>query len=227
MARSTILSAYTSKLRIDSRVLKSDFIPDGDLAKPAWKAAEWVRFDHDWAGKTRYPGLETRVASRWTFAQLYFAFRCKYSELNLFHNEDPTKEKWGLWERDVVEVFLNPEPEHVEHYYEFEVAPNNLWLDLEINLKKKPFNDASWDSGFLHATRTGKAVWTWEVRIPVAAIGAKGVQPAPKAEWRVNFYRGDGRGDSSQRHLLAWSPTLTPTPNFHIPACFGLLRFIA
>jgi hypothetical protein len=219
-------SPYSSKLRVDSRRLKSDFLADGNLTKPAWRAAKWIRFDHDWAGKRRYPGIETRVASRWTTSQVYFAYRCKYSVLNVYPDQDPAQEKWGLWERDVVEVFINPRPERVNQYYEFEVSPNNLRIDLAIDLAKKPFNDASWNSGFLHATRIGKTVWTCEMRIPVAAMAGNNYEPGPKTEWRVNFYRADGRGDDTQRHFLAWSPTLTPQPQFHAPTRFGLLRFV-
>jgi hypothetical protein len=220
-------SPYSSRLRAESRLLRKDFVPDGNLKKPIWKAAKWVRFDHDWSGKRHYPGVETRVASRWTSSQVYFGFRCKYSTLNLYQQDDPEREKWGLWERDVVEVFLNPEPERVDHYYEFEVAPNNLWIDLAIDLKKKPFNNASWNSGFLHATRIGKTLWTCEMRIPVSAIAKHGYELVPNTVWRLNFYRADGHGDTSQRQLLAWSPTLTPKPNFHVPTRFGLLRFIS
>ena len=48
--------------------------------------------------------------------------------------------------------FSNPQPERITHYYEFEVAPNNQWIDLEIEKTKTPFNDAAWNSGFSHAT---------------------------------------------------------------------------
>ena len=53
----------------------------------------------------------------------------------------------------VLPNFVNPEPARVNHYYEFEVAPNNQWIDLEIDKDKTPFNDAKWNSGFDHATR--------------------------------------------------------------------------
>ena len=85
-----------------------------------------------------FPQSATEIASLWTPAYVYFAFRCKYTTLNLFEGKDPSKDFWTLWDRDVVEVFLNPHPEHMKHYYEFEVAPNNLWIDLEIDLDKKP-----------------------------------------------------------------------------------------
>ncbi len=219
-------SPYTSKLQANSKLMRKDIIPDGNLDKLVWKNAPWVHFDHDWKGQRWYPGAETRVASRWTPSQIYFAFWCKYSTLNVFGGEDTAGEKYGLWEKDVVEVFLNPDPERVEQYYEFEVAPNNMWIDLQIDLTKSPFHDESWNSGFVHATQVQKNVWTCEMRIPVAAMAPRGFRLRSGTEWRVNFYRADGRGGNAERRLLAWSPTLSPKPNFHVPARFGLVHFV-
>jgi hypothetical protein len=144
---------YTSDARTGSRFATQDFVPDGDLSKAVWKQAEWVRFDHDMSGNRTYPQAETQVAAAWTAAYVYFAFRCNYTTLNVYEGEDIAKERWELWNRDVVEVFINPQPQRVNHYYEFEVAPNNQWIDLEIDKDKNPFNDTTWDSHFDHATR--------------------------------------------------------------------------
>lgn len=220
------MNPYTSKLSMESRYSGKDFAPDGDLKKLVWKKAKWITFDHDWVDKHRYPQAETRVASCWTHGQFYLAYQCKYSSLNVYEGQVAAKEKWGLWERDVVEAFLNPDPTHVNHYYEFEVAPNNLWIDLEINLDHKPFNDAAWNSGFTHATHIRKGVWTCELRIPVAHMTKPRYEIRPGTEWRGNFFRADGAGDDSKRRLLAWSPTLTPKANFHVPTRFGIIRFV-
>jgi len=45
----------------------------------------------------------------------------------------------------------------------------------------------------------------------------------PKVVWRVNFYRVEG--PQEPRAYLAWRPTKTPQPNFHVPSAFGKLRF--
>lgn len=220
------MSLYTSKLSMESRYCSKDFPPDGDLKKPVWKRAKWIAFDHDWADKRHYPQSETHVASLWSPGQVYLAYHCKYSTLNIFEGENPGKKKFGLWNRDVVEAFLNPDPAHVNHYYEFEVAPNNLWIDLEIHLDRKPTGNPRWNSGYTHATRIGKNVWTCEMRIPVAPMTSPRYALRPGAEWRGNFFRADGAGDDSKRRLLAWSPTLTPKANFHVPTRFGTLRFV-
>ena len=131
-------STYFSSVQLETRRSSVEFLPDGDLSKPAWKHANWVEFDNDASGKFHYPEAATRVASLWTKTHIYFAFSCRYDSLNIYEGEDPKPERWQLWNRDVVEVFLNPQPERVSHYFEFEVAPNNQWIDLEIDKAREP-----------------------------------------------------------------------------------------
>ena len=216
--------SYTSNVRIISKFSPEDFVPDGNLQKEVWKTADWVRMDHDMSGQKHYPQSETEIATVWTPHYVYFAYRCQYNTLNVFEDVDPAVEKWELWNRDVVEVFLNPQPERVSHYYEFEVSPNNLWIDLVINKDQSPFNDASWDSGFDHATHVDPAhhVWTCEMRIPVASMGAKEI--AAGAEWRLNMFRADGPGEDHQRRFLSWS-TIPEGGTFHVPTRFGIIQF--
>lgn len=216
---------YTSSARLDASRSPRDFVPDGDLTKSAWKGARWLEFDNDMNGRRHYPEAATRIAALWTPAYLYAAFKSKYTTLNVYEGENPSKERWELWNRDVVEVFVNPQPERVNHYYEFEVAPNNQWIDLEIDKDKTPFNNAAWDSHFEHATRVDPRdhVWSAEMRIPVASMGAKAI--AAGSEWRINFYRADGPGPDPQRRFLAWS-TIAEGTTFHVPTRFGVIRFV-
>jgi alpha-galactosidase len=202
-----------------------DFQPDGDISKPSWKHAKSVEFDSDASGKSRYPENSTRVASVWTARNIYFLFWCRYDSLNVYQGEDPAKERWQLWDRDVVEVFLNPQPERVNHYYEFEVAPNNQWVDLEIDKTKEPFNDVSWNSGFDHATRIDakKHIWTAEMRIPISSMSFGAIHPG--AKWRANFFRAAGKGGDDHRKFLAWS-IIPEGKTFHVPTRFGILQLV-
>ena len=217
--------AYSSSVAAETRHSSTNFLPDGDLSKALWKHAKWVEFDHQASGKSHYPEAETRVASLWTETHIYFAFASRYDSLNVYEGEDPKAERWQLWDRDVVEVFLNPQPARVNHYFEFEVAPNNQWIDLEIDKTKDPFNDASWNSGFEHATRIDAEhhVWSAEMRIPLAAMNVK--DPRVGTEWRVNFFRAAGKGGDDHRKFLAWS-VIPEGKTFHVPTRFGILRLV-
>lgn len=216
---------YTSNISLSSQHVGRDFVPDGDLDKGVWRLVPHATFDHNFTGEKLYPELKTEVASLWSDKYVYFAFWCKYREINVYQGEDAAKERWELWERDVVEVFINPEPAKVNHYYEFEVAPNNQWLDLEINLDKKPFNDAGWNSGFEHAVRIDKErhLWMCEMRIPLSAMKTRIV---PGSQWRGNFYRAEGTGSDEQRSLMAWSTVVARPEAFHNPSRFGIIRFM-
>jgi len=219
--------SYLSNSQFISRFITRDFVPDGNLAKPAWGVASWVEVGREAFNRVKFPQSATEIASLWTADYVYFAFRCKYTTLNVYEGRDPSKDFWKLWERDVVEIFLNPQPERMRHYYEFEVAPNNLWIDLQIDLDKKSSANAQWDSGFEHATSIDAKnhVWTCELRIPVAAmVGTKPLEA--NTEWRINFFRCDGPGNETQRRLLSWSPVHTDTHSFHSPWSFGVIRFV-
>lgn len=222
-AAQTHTTAYTSDVRIDAKRAAVDFALDGNLRKKAWKQAQWIEFNHNMSGKTNYSDQATMVASVWTDQYIYFAFSCKYDILNVFEGEDTSKERWELWNRDVAEVFLNPQPERQLHYYEFEVAPNNQWIDLEITRSEKPNHDASWNSGFEHVTRIDAKnhVWTIEMRIPLTAMGITDAKPG--TEWRANFFRAAGKGPDSERKFFAWS-TIPEGTTFHVPSRFGILR---
>lgn len=216
---------YLSSTETSAKYSAADFVTDGNLSKKVWKNASWTEFDHDATGKIGNPTVRTRVAAAWTDRYIYFAFSAHYDSLNTYEGEDITKERWELWNRDVVEIFLNPQPARITHYYEFEVAPNNQWIDLEIEKKKTPFNDASWNSGFEHATRidTKHHLWFTEMRIPLSALGVSAIHKGDL--WRVNFFRAAGHGRDDQRVFLAWS-SIPQGGTFHVPNRFGILRFV-
>ena len=216
---------YSSDAHINAKRAAADFTPDGNLSKQAWKDVNWAEFSRDMSGKANHPEQATRIASIWTDKYIYFAFSCKYEALNVFEGEDSSKERWELWNRDVAEVFLNPQPERQLHYYEFEVAPNNQWIDLEITRGEKPKHDASWNSGFAHATQVDEMnhIWAAEMRIPLASVSV--LEAKPGTEWRANFFRAAGKGSDTQRMFLAWS-TIPEGTTFHVPGRFGILRLV-
>jgi hypothetical protein len=220
-------TGYLHDPAITSKFISSDFTPDGDLAKGGWQDAPPVKFDTEVRAEKHFPNSETQVASLWTPDYLYLGYRCRYRALNVFEGEEVAEERSGLWLKDTAEAFINPEPERFNHYYEFEVAPNNQWVDLEIDLTKTPFGDAGWDSHFEHATRLDAQhhVWTAEMRIPVKSMGVKTLEAG--TAWRLNLYRLDGLGDDTQRRFFSWSP-LPPGKNrsFHQPSSFGIIKFI-
>src|SRR5437879_5618091 len=104
-------------------------------AEPAeeWQNAPPVNFCSDWQGRHPDAGRQTSVRVLWSFEMLYVRFVCRYRELYVFDDADPSGRRNHLWNRDVAEVFLQSDRSQLCCYKEFEVAPNGLWLDLDIS----------------------------------------------------------------------------------------------
>lgn len=216
--------AYFSQQTAQAMRLSEDFSPTGEPHKPAWNTVPKQTFETSYEPSITYPEVRTEVAIGWTPSYIYIAFWSKYTELNVYEGEDPSEQRWELWDRDVAEVFINPFPEFMNQYWEFEVAPNNQWIDLAIDLDKNPFHDAEWFSGFEHCTSVDEKEKSWfcEMRIPTTAFGLERLEKG--MIWRVNFYRCDGPGDDTVRRFLAWSPTYNSS--FHTPESFGRLLLV-
>jgi alpha-galactosidase len=154
----------------------------------------------------------------WSERSLYLRFRCRYRELCVFADAAPNGRRDYLWDRDVAEAFLQPDPTQKRYYRELEVSPNGMWIDLDIF----PGGRADLKSGLQRSVVLNRQqhIWTAEIAIPVKALTA---HFAPSAAWRANFYRVEGR--TEPRAYLAWQPTRTPQPDFHVPDAFGTLRF--
>jgi alpha-galactosidase len=185
---------------------------------PAWSTATPVRFCSDWRGKNPAPDRETIVRALWSPNTLYLRFECRYRELNLFMDSDPNGRRDQLWDRDVAEAFLQPDPAHSHAYKEFEVSPNGMWIDLDIAPGVKP----NLNSGMTRSVFLDEKAHTWsaELAIPIRSLTGKF---DPIAIWRVNFFRVEGKQEP--RGYYAWQPTHTPQPNFHVPEAFGRMRF--
>ncbi len=190
-----------------------------DAAHPAaeWQTAAPVTFCSDWQGKNPDPDRQTRVRVMWAPQVLYLRFECRYRELNVFPDADPNGRRDHLWDRDVAEAFLQSDSSRSHYYKEFEASPNGYWIDLDIS----PDGHADLKSGLQHSFSRDEKSHTWaaELAIPIRSLTA---QFDPAVVWRANFYRIEGK---ERRVYIAWQPTNTPQPNFHVPSAFGRLRF--
>lgn len=192
---------------------------DARRPAPEWQIATPVVFCTDWQGMHPDPARQTEVRLLWTPQTLYLRFECRYRELFVFEDSDPNGRRDQLWDRDVAEVFLQPDPSRPRYYREFEVSPNGMWIDLDIF----PEGRSDLKSGLARSVWLDREheVWAAELSIPTKALTANF---EPTAVWHANFYRVEGPREP--RFYSAWRPTNTPQPNFHVPAAFGKLRFV-
>jgi hypothetical protein len=193
-----------------------DFKPDGRLHERAWAGAPTARIEYGSKDGDANPELATTARFLWTERHLYAGFEGRYGRLTTFGKAAGGSERLGLWERDVVEVFLGTDPNRAHRYAEFEVAPTGERLDVAVDL---PAKDFGWASGFEAASRVDgrRGVWTVEMRVRLDRLGA--VRPRVGERWRLNLYRHD----AASGRFLAWSPTATGSA--HTPERFGYLEF--
>jgi alpha-galactosidase len=183
-----------------------------------WNAAPAIHFNADWRGLNPDAQRETQVRLRWSPEALFLRFEARYRSITVFADSEPNGRRDHLWDRDVAEVFLQPDSSDPLRYKEFEVSPNGLWIDLELSHGEK----SDLKSGMQCRARIDKSSGTWiaELALPVKSLAS---HFDPTMSWRVNFFRVEGAVEP--RFYSAWRPTGTPKPNFHVPEAFGKLVF--
>jgi alpha-galactosidase len=193
--------------------------PLGFPPELAWEKVPPIRFDADWQGKNADPKCETEMRLLWTLEALYWRVRARFRVLTVFADAEPNGRRDQLWDRDVAEIFLQPNGLGLREYKEFEVSPNGYWIDLDISEGKKQDLQSGLKRrvGVFEETK----VWVGELSLPMKSMTARF---DPAQSWRVNFYRVEGPAEP--RFYSAWRPTGTPAPNFHVPEAFGKLVFV-
>jgi alpha-galactosidase len=191
---------------------------EGFPADRAWENTPAIRFHQDWQGKHADRKRETEVRLLWTREVLYLRFLAHYRSVTVFPDAEPSGRRDQLWDRDVVEVFLQPAGSNGPHYKEFEVSPNGFWIDLDIG----PGEKRNLQSGLRRRVKVDGQSKTWlaEMALPMKSLTA---QFDPTKAWRVNFFRVEGA--TEPRFYSAWRPTGTTVPNFHVPEAFDKLVF--
>jgi len=195
--------------------VERDFSLDGNLSKGVWAKAQPVAMEYESKASVARPDFSTTVRAVWTDQYLYLAYDCPFTKLTMFEPVQE-KERFGLWERDVVEAFIGRKTNDIKNYTEYEVSPNNERLDVKIALPKYDFE---WSSKFESATRVDEKAgrWTCEMRIPWNALADE--KPRTGEKWRINLYRCD----YANKVFLASNPVLVGS--FHTPERFGVLEF--
>lgn len=142
-----------------------------------------------------------------------------------------------LWERDTVEVMLDPDGDgdNVD-YYEVQVSPQNLVFDSRFDTYNGPkggpagpFGHQEWSAQLTSAVVLRATLddasdtddgYTIELKMPWSALDkAKDHPPKPGQSWRMNFYAMQDNGG------VAWSPILGQG-NFHRASRFGRVTFV-
>jgi uncharacterized protein (DUF362 family) len=190
---------------------------DGDLGDAPWQRAKAVRFASDWQGRAR--AIATSVRFVWGPEALYVGFELEGAGLFSDTARPIERERERLYEEDCVEIFLGLNAATPERYFEIELGPFGHWFDLAIDRGAKKREDVAWSSGLTVKTTRDAAGRRAVIEASLAApeiIAAL----ASGARLPLGLYRVEGKGE---RAYLAWSPTMTAKPSFHVPERFGVL----
>lgn len=205
-------------------ILFSPQLPGPDqISHPAWDGAEPVKVATYWSGEDAPVGRHFEARSLWSDDGLAIRFIANQTEpLVINPNPDLSVKTMELWERDVCEIFIAPYAPQPRRYFEFEVAPTGEWIDLEV-YRHPDRRETDWDyrSGIEAFAKIEDGHVVMSAFLPWKAFGTI---PSGGEAWKGNLLRCVGTGES--RGYLAWRPTLTQTPDFHVPEVFGDFRFV-
>lgn len=211
----------TTGKKLSVKHITSDF-PIAELDNKNWDKASDVSIDRYWSGKPAPYGRHATVRLLWSGIALYVRFEADQHEpLVVSEKPDLANKTNGLWDRDVCEIFIAPDKRQRNKYFEFEIAPTGEWIDLALEIKKgKRHTDWDYRSGMESAGRIGEKKIEMAIKIPFKALGKT---PGAGDVWLGNLFRCVGKDPT--RGYLAWQPTKTKVPSFHVPDKFGDIVF--
>lgn len=193
-----------------------------DFENEAWQRCRPVTIAHEWSGEPAPVERHAEVRICWSDEALHVRFVGNQHEPLVVSDEPRTDRKTlGLWDRDVCEIFIAPNPAEPWRYFEFEGAPTGEWVDLGIVIAPEG-RQTDWE--FKSGIRVASKVEETRIKVGMAIPWSASIpKPNPGKQWLVNLFRCVG--PEAPDRYLAWRPTKTPEPNFHVPEAFGPLDF--
>ena len=193
-----------------------------DLDHRAWNQSRPVHLTHYWSGIPAPTSRQAEASIIWTERALCVRFLYQQNEPLVISKTPQTGEKTlGLWDRDVCEIFIAPDPAASNSYFEFEAAPTGEWVDLAI---KKTSGGRETQFDFKSGMSAAALIAADQIRISLRIPWSERIpEPQLNERWRANLFRCVG--SDPDRGYVAWRPTYAPEPNFHFPEAFGWLLF--
>jgi hypothetical protein len=194
-----------------------------DFENDGWQKCQPAAIAHQWSGAPAPVERHAEVRICWSDEALHVRFVGNQNEPLVVSSEPRTDRKTlGLWDRDVCEIYVAPDLKNPSRYFEFEAAPTGEWVDLGIVIASEG-RLTDWD--FASGMRAAAEVEETRIKVRIDIPWSESIpKPRPDDVWLVNLFRCVGP-EAADRYL-AWRPTYTPEPNFHVPAAFGKLYFI-
>jgi hypothetical protein len=184
---------------IDQSKLKIKFLkndfPVGEFGNKNWENAAEISIDKYWSGTAAPTGRHAKAKLLWSNTALYVRFEANQDE-PLVVSEKPNLKSKTLGLWD-------------RDVCEIFVAPNITEPRKYFEFEIAP--NGEWiDLGIYQLPDCRETDWDYQ----------SGMQSAAKIEsGKITMASGEMRG------YLAWQPTKTPEPAFHVPQAFGEFEF--
>lgn len=137
---STGLSAAQEQAPLESVKAETEATLDTNPASSCWADVRPTYAEVDANGR-HMSEYRTEVRSRWTKDNLYFLFvpvHLPFTKIFTLTPPNVMRETYGLWKWNVAEVFIGSDFHDIKRYKEFELSPQNEWVNLDINLNAAP-----------------------------------------------------------------------------------------
>lgn len=215
------------------KVAKQVSLPKGDEGwdTSPWKdiPAELLR-NHMGKKPDHFPKTEVKIAYDDTAIYVMFRVEDRYVRAVAAEHQD------NVWADSCVEFFFTPDADVSKGYFNLEMNCGGTMLfhfqpgagkDRIVIPKNKcdTIRRAHSLPRIVDPEIKEPVTWTVEYRLPIPLLKkyCRVIMPAPRVEWRANFYKC--ADNTSHPHWLTWSPVHSPKPNFHLPQSFGILKF--
>src|SRR5262249_27647092 len=155
------------------------------LNNSEWNKAPATTIERYWSGDLAPLSRQAEVRILWSVKALHVRFVCHQAEPLIISDKPETKTKtMGLWDRDVCEIFIAPDPNMAERHFEFEAAPTGEWRDVAITwTPAKRESDWAFASHMTTSAHAEKDRLTIAMRIP----WNHWIHEPQKGErWRIN-----------------------------------------
>jgi len=208
--------------------LRCQYIDKAEIADDPqfWENSDTVTFMA--SCQTGSPeGPETQVRFLRDATSLYFSV--DVHETSGQHAEHDNSQQ--VWMGNNIEFIVSPSsrnrPFHDEYEFLFNSSGcvNQLHWDgiRDVNLAMR-WQPEGFECHFSNEPRftDDRYGWGFYGEIPFCAFRAEA--PNSGDLWRLGLYRRHTTRDE-RNLMMAWSPTLTDPPEFHVPSRYGILRF--
>ncbi len=207
--------------------------PKGDAD---WNAFPWKDIPseliHNYMGKKpdHFPKAEVKIAYDDTAIYVIFRVEDRYVRAVAAEHQD------NVCTDSCVELFFTPDSVVSKGYFNLEMNCGGTML---FHFQKLPRKDniviPKSELNMIKISHSLPSVidpeikdpttWTVEYSIPFVLLQkyCQVTKPEPNAVWKANFYKCADK--TSHPHWLTWAPVDLPSPNFHVPDSFGILKF--